>query len=92
MSIQAIRKHLVTVTYLDYGDHLDTVYRTASSVDDSGPSNDGNHFATKAEAEKHIRDWLNGEPANEARTKMGWKVERGADLAHRVDMNPHGLM
>jgi hypothetical protein len=92
MSIQAVRKHLVTITYLDYGDPMGVRYCTAGSVDDSGPALDGNHFETKAAAEAYIREWLSDEPANEARAKHGWTVERGEDVTRRVDYNPHGLM
>lgn len=80
------------VTYKDYGSHLDTVWRTASSVDDGGTVSDGNEFAHKADAEAHLTEWLKSEACEAAREKMGWKVERGHDLARTVDMNPHGLI
>lgn len=92
MSIKAVRKHLVTVTYTDYGSHLATVWRTASSIDDSEPISDGNEFARKDECESYLAKWLRSEAADAARANMGWAVERGPDLERSVDMNPHGLI
>lgn len=92
MAIQAVRKHLVEVTYRDYGSHLATVWRTASSVDDSGPISDGNEFQSKADVEGYLSTWLRSEACEVARANMGWTVERGADIERSCDMNPHGLI
>lgn len=92
MSIHAVRKHLVEVTYKDYGSHLCTVWRTASSVDDSGTSSDGNAFTHKVDAEAHIATWLKSAACEKARAEMGWIIERGPDIQRTVDMNPHGLI
>lgn len=85
-----IRKHVVRVEYLDYGAHLDTVFRTATSVDGGRPVSDGPEYRTRGEAEAAVTAWLS-EHSADARP-AGITLERGEALERRTDMNPHGLV
>lgn len=88
--IKVIRKHLVTRRYFDYGTLLETRYSTASSIDDSGTSNDGTDFATKKAAEAHIAEWIAEHTCKVG--ELSWTLERGSNIERRCDMNPHGLI
>jgi hypothetical protein len=85
-----IRKHIVKVTYLDYGHHLDTCYRLATSVDGGRPVTDSGEYHTWAAASAARDGWL-----TESETKgkpAGVLVAAGDDIERTCDMNPHGLI
>jgi hypothetical protein len=84
-----VRKHVVKVTYLDYGSHLDTVWRTATSVGGGRAVSDGTEFRSQAEAEKAAAAWLTD---NHGSHSGGVALERGDDIERTCDMNPHGLI